>query len=330
MRAVLCREFGPVEDMIVEETDPPAVGNDQIGIEIRASGVSFGTSLVIAGKYQRKPPRPFAPGTEVAGIVTEVGADVEGFAPGERVYAALDWGGFAELAVARTIHTHKMPDGMEFSEAPLFPISYPTSYAGLIWKGRLQAGETVLVNGASGAVGLAALEIAKAKGATVIATASTDEKRQLATDHGADLAIGYDEIRGAVKEFTDGQGADVVFDPIGGDVFMDSLRSMAREGRIVTIGYASGAIPEPPVNFLLVKNMSIVGLNYGTYLGWSPGDDGASYAVDIAAMHDDIHAMYEAGQLKPIVSYRFPLENFAEAMDTVLSRKSTGKVVLEP
>ncbi|MDD9878977.1 MAG: NADPH:quinone oxidoreductase family protein [Magnetovibrio sp.] len=329
MRAVVCHEFGPYRDMTVEDIDPPAIADDRVLIDTRATGVSFGTSLVIAGKYQRKPPRPFAPGTEVAGVVSEVGAAVEGIKPGDRVYAAIDWGGFAETAAARDIHTHVMPDAMDFAEATLFPISYPTSYAALIWKGRLEAGETVLVNGAAGAVGLAAVEIAKAKGATVVATAGSEAKRQLARDHGADEAIGYDALRDAVKDFTDGRGADVVFDPIGGDVFMQSLRATAREGRLVTIGYASGTIPEPPVNFLLVKNMSIVGLNYGTYLGWSPGDDGSAYAEAIEAMQADLHGMFEAGRLKPVVSHRFPLGDFADAMDTVLARKSTGKVVLE-
>jgi len=329
MRAAVCHEFGPVENLVIEDMEPPAMAADRVRIETRAAGVSFGTSLVIAGKYQRKPPRPFAPGTEVAGVVSEVGADVSGLEVGQRVYAAIDWGGFAENAVARAIHTHVIPEGVDFAQATLLPISYPTSYAALIWKARLKAGETVLVHGSTGAVGLACVEIAKAKGAKVIATASTEEKRELAAEHGADFTCGYEGLRDAVKEFTDGAGADVVFDPIGGDVFMDSMRATAREGRLVTIGYASGKIPEPPVNFLLVKNMSIIGLNYGTYLGWSPGDDGSAYSGDIAAMHADLKTMFEAGALKPTVSYRFPLEDYAAAMDTVLSRKSTGKVVLE-
>ena len=329
MRAVVCREFGPYQDMEIDDIDLPAPAAAQILIDTKAAGVSFGTSLVIAGKYQRKPPRPFAPGTEVAGVVLEIGADVTGISVGQRVYAAIGWGGFAERAIARDIHTHPMPDSLDFPAATLFPISYPTSYAALVWKGRLQAGETALIHGASGAVGLAAVEIAKARGATVIATASTGEKRQLAADHGADHVIPYEGLRDGVKEITAGNGVDVVFDPIGGDVFMESLRATAREGRLVTIGYASGKIPEPPLNFLLVKNMSIIGLNYGTYLGWSPGDDGADYAGDIKAMHADLHGMLDAGQLRPVVSYTFPLAQFADAMDTVLARRSTGKVVLK-
>ena len=174
------------------------------------------------------------------------------------------------------------------------------------------------------------MQIAKAKGARVIATSNTAEKRKLVTKHGADFAIPYEELRESVKDITEGHGADIVFDPIGGDIFMESLRATAREGRLITIGYASGAIPQPPLNFLLVKNMSILGINYGTYVGWSPDDDGRAYVEDLLALHSDLRAMILTGSLCPLAEMRFPLDQFASAYTTVETRRSVGKVVVEP
>ena len=330
MRAIICNEFGSIKDLTIEDVTPPPTAVDEVRIRVRASGVSFATGLIVAGKYQRKPPRPFTPGAEIAGEVLEVGSEVESFEPGDRVFASVDWGGWAEEAVAKDFLTHRIPDGLDFASATLLPLSYPTSYAALIWKAQISEGDWVLVHGSTGAVGLAAVEIAKAKGANVIATASTREKRTLVTKHGADAAIPYEGLRDAVKDITRGHGADIVFDPIGGDIFMESLRATAREGRLITIGYASGTIPQPPVNFLLVKNMSILGLNYGTYVGWSPGDDGRKFVEENRALHADIRAMIEAGKLTPIADMRFPLEEFQKAYATVESRESVGKVVLEP
>ena len=330
MRAVICHKFGSIEDLILEHVAPPAMAGDEVRIRVHASGVSFATGLIVAGKYQRKPPLPFAPGAEVTGEVIEVGTEVTSFQPGDRVFASVDWGGWAEEAVAKDFLTHPIPNGLDFAPATLLPLSYPTSYAALIWKARIRKGDWVLVHGSTGAVGLAAVEIAKAKGANVIATASTKEKRTLVSTHGADAAIAYEGLRDAVKEITSGHGADIVFDPIGGNIFMESLRATAREGRLITIGYASGTIPQPPVNFLLVKNMSIIGLNYGTYVGWSPGDDGQTYVEENRALHADIRAMIEAGKLNLIADMRFPLEEFRKAYATVESRESVGKVVVEP
>ena len=330
MRAVICHEFGSIKDLVVEDIASPPTAVDEVRIGVRASGVSFATGLIVAGKYQRKPPRPFAPGAEVAGEVLEVGANVTSFQPGDRVFASVDWGGWAQEALAKDFLTHRIPDGIDFAQATLLPLSYPTSYAALIWKAQINEGDWILVHGSTGAVGLAAVEIAKAKGANVIATASTEKKRTLVSTHGADAAIPYEGFRDAVKDITDGHGADIVFDPIGGDVFMESLRATAREGRLITIGYASGTIPQPPVNFLLVKNMSILGLNYGTYVGWSPGDDGRAYVSENRALHADVRTMIEADILKPIADIRFPLEEFQAAYAAVQSRQSVGKVVIEP
>ena len=330
MRAIVCHEFGSIKDLILEDIASPPMAVDEVRIGVRASGVSFATGLIVAGKYQRKPPRPFAPGAEVAGEVLEVGTNVISFQPGDRVFASVDWGGWAEEVLAKDFLTHHIPNNLDFAQATLLPLSYPTSYAALIWKAQVKEGDWVLVHGSSGAVGIAAVEIAKAKGANVIATASTEEKRALISRHGADAAIPYKEFRDVVKDITSGDGVDIVFDPIGGDIFMESLRATRREGRLITIGYASGTIPEPPVNLLLVKNMSILGLNYGTYVGWSPGDDGRSYISKNSALHADIRTMIEADKLKPIADIRFPMEEFRAAYAAVNSRQSIGKVVIEP
>jgi NADPH:quinone reductase len=332
MRAVVCDEFGPFKNMTIQDVAAPQPAPDQVLIDLKATGVSFAQNLLVAGKYQRKPPLPFTPGVEIAGIVTACGQQTSHFSVGDRVYGTINDGGFAEQAVAHETFLHPMPNNMDFAEATLFPVSYPTSYAALIWKAQLQADETVLVHAAAGAVGMAAVQIAKAKGAKVIATASTDEKCAKAEGHGADLAINYStsNFRDAVKDWTDGEGVDVVIDPVGGDVLIESLRCMGRESRLLTLGYTSGDIPKAPVNLLLVKNMSIIGLNYGTYLGWSPGDDGSAYTERRAVMQADLSKMFADGQLKPEVSHSFGLEGFNEAMNTVLERRSTGKVVLLP
>ena len=332
MRAVVCHEYGPFENLTVEDIPPPALAPGEVMLDVKAAGVSFAQSLTVAGKYQVRPELPFTPGIEVAGVVSAVTPQAQGVAVGDSVSACIFYGAFAEQARASAMLCRPMPEGMSFAQATMFATTYPTSYAALTWRANLQPRETVLVHGAAGAVGMAAVEIAKAKGATVIATAGADEKCASAKSHGADHAINYttDNFRDAVKEITGGRGVDVVIDPVGGDVLLQSLRCMAREGRLVTLGYASGSIPEPPVNLLLVKSMSILGLNYGTYVGLSPGDDGSAYVERNDALHADLNAMFEAGQLNPEVSHCFPLEQFNKAMNVVLGRQSTGKVVLEP
>jgi len=332
MRAVVCDEYGPFEDLSVKDLPDPVPGPGQVLLDVKATGVSFAQSLTVAGKYQVRPELPFVPGVEVAGIVASVADDVNNVAIGDRVSAGVTYGGFAERALAPAHHCRPMPDGMDFSQAVMFVTSYPTAYAALLWKADMRDGETVLVHGAAGAVGLAAVEIAKAKGATVIATAGNNDKCAVAADHGADHTINYSEqpFRDAVKALTGGRGVDVVIDPVGGDVLIDSLRAMDREARLITVGYASGSIPEPPVNLLLVKNMAIIGLNFGTYMGWSPGDDGVAYLERLDALHADLNEMFTAGKLHPIVSQRFALDAFNAAMETVLARRSVGKVVLEP
>lgn len=330
MRAVICREYTGYKNLTLEEFPEPEMDADGVRIDGRAAGVSFATSLVVAGKYQRRPPLPFAPGAEYAGIVTEIGANVTHVAPGDRVTAALDWGGQADQAVASRHCTYPMPDGMDFAEATALPLSYGTSYAALLWKARLQADESILVHAGASAVGVAAIQIAKAIGARVVATAGDDAKCAFAEQLGADCIINYrtTDFRDAVKAATDGKGADVIFDPVGGETAIHSLNAIRAEGRYLTIGYASGAIPKIPANLLLLKNISAIGLNYGTYVGWSPGDGREMYAPRLHDLHKQLADWYVAGKIRPYVSHRFPLAAFKEALETVLNRKAIGKVVL--
>lgn len=332
MRGVLVTEWTEFKNLALAECAAPALGPGQVRVRTQAVGVSFATSVMVAGKYQRKPPLPFTPGSEVAGYVTETAPDVERLKAGDRVAGQIDWGGMAEECVADEIHTFKIPDSLDFNRAICFISSYSTSYAALVWPHLLQvkAGDSILIHGAAGGVGLAAVEIAKVLGATVIATAGTSEKLDAVRAHGADHAINYrtTSFREPVLELTGGEGVNAVYDPVGGDVFMQSLRCIAPEGRIMPVGFASGVIPQIPANILLVKNITVCGLNKGYYVGWSPKDMRREFAPRIAEMMTEIYNWYDDGKLKPRVSHNFPLENFQDAMAAVLERKSLGRVVL--
>lgn len=332
MRGVLVKEWTEFKNLAIADCPPPDLGPGQVRIRTQAAGVSFATSLIVAGKYQRKPPLPFVPGTEVAGIVTEVAPDVTRTKVGDRVACQVDWGGLAEEAVANEIHTFKLPDSLDFNQAISFSNSYGTSYAALMWPHllRLQAGETMLVHGAAGGVGLAAIEIGKILGATIIATASSDEKLEIAREHGADHVINYKEtsFREPVLELTDGEGANVIYDPVGGDVFMQSLRCIAPEGRIMPVGFAGGDIPQIPANILLVKNITVCGLNMGYYVGWSPKDMRYQYADRIQAMMAHLYQWFDEGKLVPRVAGSFALDDFQAAMALVLGRKAQGRVAV--
>lgn len=332
MRALWCREFGPVEDLSIEDIDTPEPGPDEVRIKIMAAGVSFATSLIVTGRYQRKPPLPFSPGTEIAGIIDAAGAEVTDFTPGQRVYAGIDWGGQAEYVVTRAVNVHPMPSGMDFAEATALALSYPTSAGALLWAGGLKRGETLLVHAGAGAVGMSSIQIGKALGARVLATAGGPERCAFAVEQGADAAFDYKsgDFRNAVKEATEGRGADMVIDPVGGEVTRESLRCLAPQGRIITIGFASGTIPEVPANLLMLKNASLIGFNLGVYLGWGLVDERDEHANRMALLHGRLADWYRAGLIAPKVSHRFPLEGFFDALDMVLERKVFGKVVTEP
>ncbi len=332
MRAMICREWGEPESLKLEDVPPPPLGPGQVRIRIRAAGVSFASTLVIAGKYQRRPPFPFAPGTEICGIVIDVGSGCARIKAGDDVVAVLDWGGLAEECVAHEVNVFRKPRNIGFVEAIALAISYPTSGGALRWPHVLdvQPGHALLVHGAAGGVGMAAVEIGKVLGATVIATAGGPEKCAFAREHGADHVIDYraGDFRDEVLKLTGGRGVDRVYDPVGGEVFAQSLRCMAPESRICPIGFAAGSIPQIPANILLVKTIAVMGFNYGWYVGWSPYDARFDCAERVLALMTDLTAWTEAGNLRPHVDRTFPLERAAEAMRAVLSRGVKGRVAV--
>ena len=332
MRGVLVEEYTEFDNLKLHECPSPKLYPDGVKVNIQAAGVSFATSLVVAGKYQRKPPLPFIPGTECAGYVSEVGDNVRGVNVGDRVCAVLDWGGQAEEVVAHSANVFHIPNTLDFNKAICFTNSYLTSYAALVWPHLLnvQKDQVVLVHGATGGVGIAAIEIAKIKGATVIATVGSQEKEVIAKKHGADHTINYSEFgfRKRVLEITDGRGANIVYDPVGGEVFAESLRCIAPEGRIMPVGFAAGSIQQIPANILLVKNITVTGLNLGYYFGWSPVDMREYYADQMNNSMQELFKWFEAGLLSPRVSHTFALDDFQVAMQTVLQRKAQGRVAL--
>lgn len=323
MRAVLCHAPGDIDDLHLVQVAAPALPPGCVRIQVRACGVNFADLLLIKGEYQEKPPHPFAPGMEVAGLITEVAPDLagSGIAVGDRVLAFLDaGGGYAEEAVARAVDVTRIPEAMNWDTAAGFPVVYATSHLALRHRADLQPGEVLLVHGASGGVGLTAVEVGHALGATVIASASSDEKLAVAREHGADHLINYahEDIRERVLELTG--GADVVYDPVGGDAFAASLRCINPGGRILVIGFASGAVPQIPANHLLVKDASALGISLGQLRKHRP-------EVVQEAMRELLD-WYAEGRLHPHVSNTFPLGGYAEAMRLLRDRRSTGKVVL--
>ncbi len=323
MRAVVCTALGDESTLALAEVPPPPLAPDGVRIAVRAAGVNFADMLVISGKYQFKQMPPFIPGFEVAGEVLEVGPEVTICRRGDRVMAVPDFGGFAEQVVARAVHVHVIPQSMDFAVAAGFPVAYGTSHHALVAKARLQAGETLLVHGAAGGVGLTAVEIGQALGATVIATAGGPDKLAVAMRHGAHHGIDYksEDIRERVKALTDGRGVDVVYDPVGGPVFDASLRCTAQDGRLVVIGFASGTVPQIPANILLVKNLTVIGYDWGAYRRRDPSVLRHSYR--------QLLDWFDAGKLKPIVSQRLPLAEAANALGLLKARQATGKLVLE-
>lgn len=323
MRAVVCREWGGPESLSFEQVaDPKLLAPGQVRIAVSAAGINFADTLMIQGKYQVRPEFPFSPGLEAAGTVIEAAPDVDTVAPGDRVMALLDHGGYAEQAVARASDVFRIPDGMEFETAAGFPIVYGTSHIALWERACLRPGETLVVHGAAGGVGLTAVEVGKAMGATVIATASSAEKLEVAASRGADYLINYktEDIRTRVKELTGGAGADVIYDPVGGDTFDASLRCIAWGGRILIIGFAEGRIPQIPANILLVKNIATIGVHWGAYRQNQPHTVAESFAT--------LFRWFEEGRIQPHISNRIPLADYAKAMKLLIERRSTGKVVL--
>jgi NADPH2:quinone reductase len=322
MRAVICKEWGGPEKLAVEEVPAPPLREGAVRIAVRAAGVNFADLLLIAGQYQEKPAFPFVPGAEAAGLVTEVGAGVNGLKAGDRVMALTGLGAYAEQAVVDAGKVLRVPDSMDFSSAAAFPVAYGTSHGALAWRARLQPEEWLLVTGAAGGVGLTAVEIGKAMGAKVIACAGGAEKLAVAQQHGADHLIDYskEDIRERVKAITGGRGVNVVYDPVGGDAFDAALRSIAWGGRIIVIGFASGRVPQIPANIVLVKNIDIIGFYWGSYQTHNPRLLHSSFP--------QLFRWFEEGKIKPHVSHRFNLEQTPQALEALRDRKSTGKVVI--
>jgi len=322
MRAVLCKEWGGPEKLVVEDVPSPQIRPGTVKLAVHAAGINFLDTLIIAGQYQVKPPLPFTPGAEAAGIVTEVGAGVSGAKVGDRVMAMTENGGYAEEAVVAADHIFPIPDKMNFVEAAGFPITYGTSHVALVYRARLQAGEWLLVLGAAGGVGVTAIEVGKAVGAKVIAAAGGAEKLKVAQQHGADHLIDYsrEDLRERVKAITGGRGANVIYDPVGGDAFDASLRSVAWEGRVIIIGFASGRIPQIPANIALVKNIDIIGFYWGSYQIHKPEVPRESFK--------ELFRWFEQGKLNPHVSERLELKDVRKGLELLKQRKATGKVVL--
>ena len=322
MKALLCRELGPVDALEIGERESLPPGPGELKIAVRACGINFADVLIVQGLYQERPPLPFSPGMEVSGVVEALGEGVTAFRRGDRVAALCGHGGLAEEVLAPAAGTVHIADGMDFESAAALPVAYGTARVGLAHRAGLRPGEVLLVHGAAGGVGLAAVEIGKLMGATVIATAGSDAKLGVAARHGADHVINYREggFREPVKALTGGRGADVIFDPVGGTVFEESLRCIAWEGRLLVVGFASGTIPKAPANRLLVKNCAVVGLYWGAYLRRDP-------EVLIGAWRTLLD-WYDAGRLRPRVSAVYPLERGVEALTELAERRATGKVVV--
>jgi NADPH2:quinone reductase len=322
MKAVLCKHFGPPDSLVIEELASPRAGPGEAVVSVKAASLNFPDVLIIQNKYQFKPPLPFSPGSELAGVVKEVGDGVRGFKPGDRVMAFTTYGAFAEEVKTDASRLIPMPAGMDFTTGAAFLLTYGTTDHALRDRGALAAGETLLVLGAAGGVGLAAIEIGKALGARVIACASSDEKLAACRAHGAEATINYatEDFRERAKALTDGRGADVIYDPVGGPYSEPAFRSIAWRGRHLVVGFAAGEIPKLPLNLALLKGASVVGVFWGDFARREP----RRFADSVR----QLGRWYEEGKLKPHVSRTLPLEKAADALNLMASRKVTGKLVL--
>ncbi len=322
VKAIVCRRHGGLDTLKLQDIDIDPPGPGQVHIRVRACGINFPDTLQIAGTYQTQTYPPFVPGQEVAGDVIACGEGVDGFAPGDRVFAATGIGGYAEEVVAKAEWVTKMSDAMDYVTGAGFAITYGTSHLALKYRAGLLPGENLLVTGAAGGVGVTAIEVGKLLGARVIAAARGEHKLAMARDLGADETVDYDaeDMRVRVKELSGGRGADVIYDPVGGDVFDACMRCINWEGRILIIGFASGRIPTAKMNIVLVKNIALLGFAWSTYRTFKPELFHDSY--------DELLRWYDAGKLRCYISKTYPLEDAAGALEELTARKTTGKVVL--
>ncbi len=322
MKAVLCRAFGPPESLSLEDVDAPTAGADEVVVEVRAAALNFPDVLMIEGKYQSQPPFPFIPGGEFAGVVASIGANVKTLTLGQGVFGGSGYGAFVERLAIPASRLRRIPNGMTFEQASGISTTYGTSYHALKQRADLQPGESLLVLGAAGGVGLAAVELGKAMGARVIAAASTDAKLAVARQAGADELINYSdgELKDKVKALTNGRGVDVIYDPVGGDLFDQCMRSINWKGRVLVVGFTGGYIPKVPINLILLKGCQVVGVFYGSFAAREPQLNDRNFA--------DILEMFERGKINPLVGATYPLSEYAQALRCLSGRAAVGKVVL--
>jgi NADPH2:quinone reductase len=324
MKAVVCQAWGAPDTLTVQELHDPQAGPGQVVIEVRAAGVNFPDVLIVQGKYQYKPELPFVPGSEVAGVIRAVADDVTTFKPGDKVIAFTPTGGFGQQLLAPAQALIPMSPNMDFETAAAITLAYGTSYHAIVDRAKLESGENMLILGAAGGVGLAAIEIGKARGARIIACASTDEKLEVCRQHGADVLINYskEDLREAIKAATGGKGPDVIYDAVGGDYAEPAFRSIAWGGRYLVVGFANGEIPKLPLNLTLLKGASLVGVFWGEFSKRDPKGN-------LANMRQLLQWLQE-GKIKPHISGRYKLDQAAQALNDMAARKVTGKVLVLP
>ena len=322
MKAVLCKRFGSPESLVVEDIPSPKVNNAHVIVSVKACGVNFPDTLIIQGKYQYQPDLPFSPGAEIAGVVKEVGSGVSGIAVGDRVFAFIRSGGFSEEVSVPVNKIFHIPEKMDFKTASAFIMTYGTSYYALKHRAQLKPGETLLVLGAAGGVGLAAVELGKIMGARVIASASTDDKLMACKKAGADELINYatQDFRSVISKITNGKGVDVVCDPVGGEITEKALRCTGWKGRYMVIGFASGEIPKVALNLPLLKGNSVIGVFWSDFV--------RREKEEYISVLQDLISLFLEGKLNPLVSKTYPLEQADLALNDIIQRRVTGKIVL--
>ena len=322
MKAIICNNFGPIKNIEYKEVDDPNLEEDSVLIKVSSVGVNFPDGLLVQGKYQLKPETPFIPGMEVAGEVIELGSKVSDFKVGDRVAGLSRLSGYAEKTAVKFSSVFKIPDKMSFDDSCALLCAYGTSHYALKQRGQLKKDETLVVLGASGSTGIAAIQIGKIMGAKVIAVASNAEKQKIAKNNGADLAIGYDNLKEQLKDISNGKGIDVIFDPVGGDVFDTLARTMGRKGRLLVIGFASGSIPKLAVNLALVKEFSVVGVFWGAFTRSEP--------VEYKKNMIELFNWHNNGLIKPLIEENYPLSDASKVLEKILARGAKGKIILKP
>ena len=322
MKAIVCNDFGPIQNIEYKDVNEPIIQDESVIINVKSVGVNFPDGLLVQGKYQLKPDTPFIPGMEVAGEIVKIGPNVSSLKIGDRVAALSQLSGYAEQAVVQEKSVFKIPSKMSFDDSCALLCAYGTSHYALKQRANLKKNELLVVLGASGSTGIAAIQIGKIMGAKVIAVSSNSEKQKIAKDNGADISIGYDNLKEELKSISNGKGIDVIFDPVGGDIFDTVARTMARSGRLLVIGFASGTIPKLAVNLALVKEFSVVGVFWGAFTRSEP--------IEYKQNMIELFNWYKEGLLKPLIQDSYPLSEAAVVLEKILARGAKGKMILKP